>query len=62
MEDLNRLGDQPPGTDDPAILAYACFQWNIHKGPNLTAIDPKSAVLCRLTLGIFERHAFVNPD
>ncbi len=31
---------QHGGTDDLANLALACGQCNLHKGPNVTAIDP----------------------
>lgn len=31
---------QHHGTDDPDNLALACLSCNLHKGPNLTGIDP----------------------
>jgi len=31
---------QHGGTDDAGNLALACHRCNLHKGPNLTAIDP----------------------
>lgn len=36
------------GTDDPSNLALACGQCNLHKGPNLSGIDPESGELTRL--------------
>jgi hypothetical protein len=30
------------GTDDPANLALACIDCNLHKGTNLTGIDPQT--------------------
>jgi 5-methylcytosine-specific restriction endonuclease McrA len=30
------------GTDDLENLALACIDCNLHKGPNLTGIDPES--------------------
>lgn len=30
------------GDDDPSNLALACHHCNLHKGPNLTGIDPES--------------------
>ena len=36
------------GGSDLANLAYCCYHCNLHKGPNLTGIDPKTGVLCRL--------------
>ena len=30
------------GTDDPENLALACIDCNLHKGPNLTGIDPQT--------------------
>lgn len=30
------------GTDDPGNLALACIDCNLHKGPNLTGIDPET--------------------
>lgn len=29
-------------TDDLETLAWACSEWNYHKGPNLASIDPES--------------------
>jgi 5-methylcytosine-specific restriction endonuclease McrA len=37
------LPRQHGGGDDDSNLALACFHCNLHKGPNLTAIDPLSA-------------------
>jgi hypothetical protein len=33
---------QHGGTDDPDNLAFACHHCNLHKGPNLTGIDPET--------------------
>ena len=33
---------QHGGIDDPENLALACNHCNLHKGPNLTGIDPES--------------------
>ena len=30
------------GTDEPENLALACYHCNLHKGPNLTGIDPET--------------------
>lgn len=30
------------GSDDPDNLALACIDCNLHKGPNLTGIDPQT--------------------
>lgn len=30
------------GTDDPDNLALACIDCNLHKGPNLTGVDPET--------------------
>ena len=39
---------QHGGTDDPSNLALACFRCNLHKGPNLTGIDPLTKTVVRL--------------
>jgi len=39
---------QHGGTDDPDNLALSCYHCNLHKGPNLTGIDPQSAALVAL--------------
>ena len=36
------------GTDDPDNLALACGHCNLHKGPNLTGIDPETRELVPL--------------
>ncbi len=33
---------QHDGTDDPSNLALACHHCNLHKGPNLSGIDPET--------------------
>jgi len=34
------VAKQHGGSDDPGNLALACHRCNLHKGPNLTGIDP----------------------
>jgi len=36
------------GGDTPGNLAYACLRCNLHKGPNLAGIDPKTKKLTKL--------------
>jgi 5-methylcytosine-specific restriction endonuclease McrA len=36
------------GTDDADNLALACVDCNLHKGPNLTGIDPETGKVTRL--------------
>ena len=36
------------GTDDVENLALACIDCNLHKGPNLTGIDPQTSRLTQL--------------
>ena len=36
------------GTDDPENLCLACIDCNLHKGPNLTGIDPESGCVTEL--------------
>lgn len=42
------IARQHGGTDSPSNLALACEQDNLHKGPNLTGIDPVTKKLTRL--------------
>jgi hypothetical protein len=42
------IARQHGGTDSPSNLALSCHQDNLHKGPNLTGIDPVSKKLTRL--------------
>jgi hypothetical protein len=42
------VAKQHRGSDSPNNLALACHQDNLHKGPNLTGIDPKTNKLTRL--------------
>ena len=42
------IARQHGGTDSPENLALACHRCNLHKGPNLTGIDPQTGVLTRL--------------
>jgi 5-methylcytosine-specific restriction endonuclease McrA len=39
---------QHGGGDETSNLALACYHCNLHKGPNLTAIDPESGALVEL--------------
>jgi hypothetical protein len=39
---------QHGGTNDPANLALACYHCNLHKGPNLSVIDPDTGVMVPL--------------
>jgi hypothetical protein len=39
---------QHRGADSLRNLAYACLRCNLHKGPNLTGLDPKTNRLTRL--------------
>ncbi len=36
------------GVDDVNNLALACIDCKLHKGPNLTGLDPETGELCRL--------------
>jgi 5-methylcytosine-specific restriction endonuclease McrA len=36
------------GSDDASNLALACYHCNLHKGPNLTGIDPDSGAIAPL--------------
>ena len=36
------------GSDDASNLALACYHCNLHKGPNLTGIDPDSGAIVTL--------------
>ena len=39
---------QHGGPDDAGNLALACHHCNLHKGPNLTGIDPETGAIVRL--------------
>src|SRR4051794_3686215 len=39
---------QHGGSDDPSNLALSCHHYNLHKGPNLTGIDPETDTLTPL--------------
>ena len=39
---------QHGGTDDPGNLALACHRCNLHKGPNLTGVDPLTGEIVML--------------
>ena len=36
------VAKQHGGSDDPKNLALACHRCNLHKGPNLTGVDPRT--------------------
>jgi hypothetical protein len=36
------VAKQHGGSDDPDNLALSCHRCNLHKGPNLTGIDPRT--------------------
>lgn len=42
------IPQQHGGNDDPANLAFACYHCNLHKGPNLTGIDPQDGAIVPL--------------
>lgn len=42
------IARQHRGTDDLENLAFACFNCNTHKGPNIASIDPATDQLVRL--------------
>src|SRR5689334_17900677 len=46
---------QHGGSDDSDNLALACHRCNLHKGPNLTGIDPETEQVTRLfILGVID--------
>ena len=42
------IAQQHGGTDDPANLALSCYHCNLHKGANLTGLDPQTGALVAL--------------
>lgn len=42
------IARQHGGTDSPENLALSCYHCNVHKGTNLTGIDPESETITRL--------------
>jgi len=42
------IARQHGGTDEPQNLALACHQCNLHKGTNLTGLDPDTNEVTRL--------------
>ena len=42
------IARQHGGGDDPSNLALACFHCNLHKGPNLSGIDPATGTIVPL--------------
>ena|ERR1035437_9920835 len=47
------VAKQHGGPDDPSNLALACHRCNLHKGPNLTGIDPQTGQVLPL---FYPRH------
>jgi len=39
------IAQQHGGTDNPANLALSCYHCNLHKGSNLTGIDPETGAV-----------------
>lgn len=39
---------QHGGSDDPENLALACHRCNLHKGPNISGVDPRSGLIVPL--------------
>src|SRR5262245_27002940 len=39
------IAQQHGGTDKPSNLALSCYHCNLHKGSNLTGIDPETGVV-----------------
>lgn len=42
------IARQHRGSDNLGNLAYSCLRCNLHKGPNLTGIDPQTGKVTRL--------------
>ena len=42
------IAEQHLGGDEPSNLALACIHCNLHKGPNLSGLDPATRELTRL--------------
>jgi len=42
------IAKQHGGPDDPGNLAFSCHHCNLHKGPNLTGIDPDTGSVVAL--------------
>ena len=42
------VAKQHGGSDDPENLALACHRCNLHKGPNLTGLEPQTGQITRL--------------
>jgi hypothetical protein len=42
------IAKQHGGSDDSDNLALACHRCNLHKGPNLTGVDPETGQVARL--------------
>jgi 5-methylcytosine-specific restriction endonuclease McrA len=42
------IAEQHEGDDEPSNLALACAHCNLHKGPNLSGLDPVTRELTRL--------------
>ena len=53
------IPQQHGGTDEPSNLALSCYHCNLHKGSNLTGIDPGTGavvVLFRPRRDVWETH------
>ncbi len=58
------IARQHGGGDELTNLALACDQCNLHKGPNLSAIDPESGQTVQLfdpRRDAWEEHFLVHP-
>lgn len=42
------IAQQHGGATEAANLAWACYHCNLHKGPNLTSVDPETRETTRL--------------
>ncbi len=54
---------QHGGTDDADNLALSCHHCNLHKGPNLTGIDPETRAIVRLfhpRVDVWDEHFQLN--
>lgn len=57
------IARQHGGTDDAENLALSCYHCNLHKGPNLTGIDPESGAITALfhpRRSVWEEHFVVR--
>jgi len=57
------IAQQHGGTDEPANLALSCYHCNLHKGSNLTGIDPETGavvVLFHPRRDVWETHSALH--